>query len=81
MRVCVELSCYVEVDNPVLEELDAIHKDDGIGRTEQYKEAVAAVEEATNFKFLDVERDGFEPSELRIIGVYNPEDFDVIVEA
>lgn len=81
MRVCVELSCYVEVDNPVLEELDAIHKGDGIGRTEQYKEAIAAVEEATNFKFLDVERDGFKPSELRIIGVYNSEDFDAIVEA
>lgn len=81
MKVCVEMSCYVEIDNPILEELDTIHRNKGYGTREQYKEAAAAVEKATNFKFLEVARDGMEHTEFRITGVYNTTDYDSILEA
>lgn len=81
MKVCVEMACYVDIDDPTLEELDTLHKNKGYGTHEQYEEAAAAVEKATNFKFFDITRDGIEHSEPRIVGVYNTTDFEAILEA
>lgn len=81
MKVCVEMACYVEIDNPILERLDTIHRNKGYGTPAQYEEAVEAVEKATNFKFFDVARDDIEHSEVRITGVYNTTDYDSILEA
>lgn len=81
MKVRVEVSCFMEIDNPILGELNTIHKSGGIGTPEQYEEAIVAVEEATGFKFFDFDNDGIEHSEFRIVGVYDTDDSEAILEA
>lgn len=81
MLVCVNISRYMEIDEPIFEKLRELHYKDTSGTPEQYKEAILAIEKATGVKFFDYERDGIENTEFRITDVSSADDYIPILEA
>lgn len=83
MKVFVEVGMYVEVDEPVFEDLRRIHMSDvnACGTDEQYDEAIAAIERKVGVLFYDPERDEIEHTSPRILRVEDAEMFEPILEA
>lgn len=84
MKVFVEIGMYVEVDEPVFEDLLNIHMSDvnALGTDEQYAEAVAAIERKVGVLFYDPEREGeLEHTSPRILRVEDAEMFEPILES
>ena len=83
MKVFVEVGMYVEVEEPVFEDLHRIHANDenACGTDAQYDEAVAAIERKVGVLFYDLKRDGVEHSSPRILHVADAENFEPILEA
>ena len=69
MKVFVEVGMYVEVNEPVFEDLHRIHTSDvnARGTDAQYDEAVAAIERKIGVLFYDPKRDESEHSSPRIL--------------
>lgn len=83
MKVFVEVGMYVEVNEPVFEDLRRIHTSDvnACGTDEQYDEAIAAIERKIGVLFYDPKRDEAEHSSPRILYVADAEKFEPILEA
>lgn len=83
MKVFVEVGMYVEVEEPVFEDLLHIHASDenARGTDTQYDEAVAAIEHKVGVLFYDPKRDDSEHSSPRILYVADAEKFEPILEA
>ena len=81
MLVCVNVSRFMEIDDPVFQELHDLHEKNTDGTPEQYEKAISAIEEATGIKFFDFGRDGIENTEFRITNVYEANDYVPILEA
>ena len=83
MKVFVEVGMYVEVEEPVFEDLLRIHASDANARgtDAQYDEAVAAIERKVGVLFYDPKRDDSEHSSPRILYVADAEKFEPILEA
>ena len=81
MKICVNMTCYMEIDDPVFETLHELHCADADGALEQYEDAISIIEKMTGVKFFDCERDEVENTELRVTGVYCAEDDVPILEA
>lgn len=81
MKICVNMTYYMEVDDPVFETLHELHWADKDGTPEQYKDAVSIIEKMTGVKFFDIEHDEIENTELRVTDVYCAEDYVPILEA
>lgn len=81
MLVCVNVNRFMEIDDPVFQELHDLHEKNADGTPEQYEKAISVIEEATGVKFFDFERDGIENTELRITNVYEADDYVPILEA
>ena len=81
MKICVNMTYYMEVDDPVFETLYELHQTDKDGTPEQYEDAVSIIERITGVKFFDSEHDEVENTELRVTGVYCTEDYLPILEA
>ena len=83
MKVFVEVGMYVEVNEPVFEDLHRIHTSDANARgtDAQYDEAIAAIERKVGVLFYDHERDGVEHDSPRIMYVADAEKFEPILEA
>ena len=83
MKVFVEVGMYVDVEEPVFEDLRRIHTSDANaqGTDAQYDEAVAAIERKVGVLFYDPERDEAEHSSPRILYVADAEKFEPILEA
>ena len=79
VRVCIEMC--VEINDPVFAELSAIHANPcGVGKSEQYEKAIAAIEQATGYTYYDDVKDPIDHSEPRITAVYDEEMGTVILE-
>ena len=83
MKVFVEVGMYVEVEEPVFEDLLRIHTNDenARGTDAQYDKAVAAIERKIGVLFYDPKRDESEHSSPRILYVADAEKFEPILEA
>ena len=83
MKVFVEVGMYVDVEEPVFEDLLRIHTSDenARGTDAQYDEAVAAIERKIGVLFYDPKRDESEHSSPRILYVADAEKFEPILEA
>ena len=83
MKVFVEVGMYVEVEEPVFEDLHRIHANDenARGTDAQYDEAVAAIERKIGVLFYDPKRDEAEHSSPRILYVADAKNFEPILEA
>ena len=83
MKVFVEVGMYVEVEEPVFEDLHHIHTSDANARgtDAQYDEAVSAIERKVGVLFYDPKRDESEHSSPRILYVADAENFEPILEA
>lgn len=83
MKVFVEVGMYVEVEEPVFEDLYRIHASDANaqGTDAQYDEAIAAIERKVGVLFYDPKRDEYEHSSPRILRVADAENFEPILEA
>lgn len=82
MKVCVQITQYVEINHPVFDALHDIHASDvnAVGTTEQYNEAIDVIEKALSIPFFDSGVDATEHEMPRIVGVYNSWDFVPILE-
>lgn len=67
VRVMIEMN--VEVNDPVFEELRAIHAEVKCGTAEQYDHAIDVIEDATGYKFYDNAKDEPDHTPVRIICV------------
>lgn len=83
MKVFVEVGMYVDVEEPVFEDLHRIHASDenAQGTDAQYDEAVSAIERKVGVLFYDPKRDEAEHSSPRILYVADAEKFEPILEA
>lgn len=82
MKVCVQMDVYVDVEEPIFEDLHRIHQSgaNALGTDAQYEEAMSAIEKKVGVLFFDAERDGQEYGSPRIVCVADAKTFEPILE-